>query len=470
MPATEIENFGANVRFTPRVVYRPRSAEEVLEILSRESSRQLRAVGSLHAWSEAAECEDVVINLEELNSVEFLSGEDGVIARIGGGCQIKRIIAELAKRDLAMPSLGLISEQTIAGATSTATHGSGRHCLSHYLTAVHIAHYDSDTGIPKVTQIRDAELLRAAKCGLGCLGIIVAIELRPRSSYHIEEFMTIHESLDQALAMEAAYPLQQFFFLPWYEKYLGQHRRESQHARSRLATLYRWYWFATIDVGLHVILKAIVQWLRSPRLAKAFFRFLAPATLIRNWHVVDHSHDMLVMEHELFRHIEIEIFVTRSQLGPAMELTQEMIRYCDSGAALSPSTCQAAAELGCENQLNQANSVYTHHYPICIRRVVPDDMWLSMSNGGSEDFYAISLIAYHRPNERQGFFQFADLMARIMAKKFQGRCHWGKYCPSDRMTIESLYPGLSRFREAANAMDAKGSFRNSWVNEVIFDT
>jgi len=218
-----------------------------------------------------------------------------------------------------------------------------------------------------------------------------------------------------------------------------------------------------------VILKAIVQWLKSPRLAKAFFRYLAPATLLRQWHVVDRSQDMLVMEHELFRHLEIEIFVTRSQLSPAMALMRELVRYCDSGAALSPETLEEFVQLGWEEKLLKAKSVYTHHYPICIRRVLPDDMFVSMSSGGSEDFYAISLITYQLPSEREGFYQFADLLARVMAKKFQGRCHWGKYCPSNRATVERLYPELESFRKAAIAMDPSGRFRNNWVNQVIFD-
>lgn len=469
MSKTEFTNFGENIRFAPRVVYRPGSVSEVLEILGREATHRLKAIGSLHAWSEAAHGDDVIVSLDKLNSVEFLEDDFGVMAKIGGGCTIKRLIAELDKRGLAMPSLGLISEQTIAGATSTATHGSGRHCLSHFLTAVHVAHYDPDSGVPRVSEIRDGELLRAAKCGLGCLGIIVAVEIRPRESYRIEEFMMVHESLDEVLAAEIEYPLQQFYFMPWYEKYLGQHRRESQNVRSRLAPLYRWYWFATIDVGLHVILKAIVQWLKSPRLAKAFFRYLAPATLLRQWHVVDRSQDMLVMEHELFRHLEMEIFVTRSQLSPAMALVRELVRYCDSGAALSPETLEEFVQLGWEEKLLKAKSVYTHHYPICIRRVLPDDMFVSMSSGGSEDFYAISLITYQLPSEREGFYRFADLLARVMAEKFQGRCHWGKYCPSNRATVERLYPELESFRKAAIAMDPSGRFRNNWVNQVIFD-
>ena len=466
---TEVVNFGGNIRFSPRVQYRPKNISELLEVLDREPSGTIRASGSLHAWSPATETESVSVSLVNLNSVKITHDDQGALVTVGGGCKIKRLIAELAKHQLAMPSLGLISEQTIAGATSTATHGSGRHCLSEYLTAVHLAHYDSTTSRATITEVRDAEQLRAAKCALGCMGIVVAVELRPRESFLIEEFMAVYADLAGPLAKESEYPLQQFFYFPWYGKYLGQHRRESSNRRSTLAPLYRLYWFTTIDIGLHVLLVAIVQWLKSPRLAKAFYRSIAPYTMIRDWRVVDRSQDMLIMEHQLFRHIEMEVFVTRSQLTAAMELTKELIVYFDSGEGLSDSTREQCEKLGHGDTLGSCKRDYTHHYPVCIRRILPDDMFLSMSSGGDEDFYAISFISYDSPNNRLGFLQFADTLARLMHHRFRARCHWGKYNPDDRDQIEAAYPNLAQFRAVCNRFDPKGRFRNKWVRELLFE-
>ena len=106
---TEVVNFGGNIRFSPRVQYRPRDISELLELLDREPSGTIRAIGSLHAWSPATETENVSVSLVNLNSVKISHDDQGALVTVGGGCKIKRLIAELAKHQLAMPSLGLIS-------------------------------------------------------------------------------------------------------------------------------------------------------------------------------------------------------------------------------------------------------------------------------------------------------------------------------------------------------------------------
>lgn len=468
METTQIKNFGENVVFTPKHFYRPESTAELLDILEKHSKSKIRAIGSLHAWSPAAQSGEITVSLEKLNDIKVEYDEQGAIATVGGGCQVKRLIVELAKLDLAMPALGLISEQTIAGATSTATHGSGRHCLSHYLTAVHIAHYDPLTSAPTISIVRDPELLRAAKCAVGCMGIIVAVELRPRSAFRIEEYLQFYPKLTDVLEKEKDYPLQQFYYLPWLDRYLGQHRRESSRPRSWLAPLYRWYWYLIIDLGLHLVLKAIMQVFKDRRLAKWFFRVLAPFTIIRRWHVVDHSQDMLIMEHELFRHLEIEIFVRRSDLSEALEIARQLVSWADSGVPFPPQTQWIIDKHELRNNAEKASGRYTHHYPICVRRVVPDDLLISMSSGGSEDYYALSFITYELPTERDGFFRFAELLAMVMFHRFNARCHWGKYTPFHHPQIVANYPQLELFLKRCQQFDPEGRFQNTWIKATLF--
>jgi hypothetical protein len=468
MGTTQIKNFGENVVFTPKHFYCPDNIAELLDILELHPKAKIRAIGSLHAWSPVAQSGEITISLEKFNAVKVEHDEEGAIATIGGGCQIKRVISELAKLDLAMPALGLISEQTIAGATSTATHGSGRHCLSHYLTAVHIAHYDPLTSAPTISVIRDPDILRAAKCALGCMGIIVAVEIRPRPAFRIEEYLGFYPKLADVLEQESAYPLQQFYYLPWLDRYLGQHRRESDRPRSWLAPLYRWYWFLIIDLGLHLILKGIMQVLRSRKFAKLFFRFLAPWTIIRKWRVVDHSQDMLIMEHELFRHLEIELLVKRSELAEAMEISRQLISWADSSVPFPPQTQRLIEQNQLQSSSEKAAGGYTHHYPICVRRVLPDNLLVSMTGGGTEDYYAISFITYDLPNQRDGFFRFAELLSMVMFHRFNARCHWGKYTPYHHAQIAANYPQLELFIQRCRQFDPEGRFQNAWVRKVVF--
>jgi hypothetical protein len=465
----EIRNFGGNVVLRPAGYQAPRNLETLLSLLSQSAGGKIRAIGSRHSWSQVIEAEGLLVDMQYFDEVSIRHDERGPVVKVGGGCSIQRLLRLLAKANMTLPAVGLISEQTIAGAISTGTHGSGRACLSHYVETVHIAHFDPKTGEAKVSQINQGPELRAAKCALGCLGIIVAVELRPRSSYRIEEFMAIYESLDGPLSQEAAYPLQQFYYLPWRDRYLGQHRKETLAPRSRLASLYRWYWYLVIDIGLHLVLSGIVKICRLPRLAKPFLRYLASNSLILHWHVVDRSQDMLIMEHELFRHIEIELFVKRRHLAGAMELAKELIRYCDSGEVISQGTRDCCLDAGTADLLDSCGCRYTHHYPVCIRRIVPDDTCLSMSSGGDEDYYALSFISYDPPSQREGFLLFARLMAHTMFHRFQARCHWGKIQPHLAAQLGQLYPELPTFRDVCQRYDSAGVFRNQWLESLLFD-
>lgn len=465
MPA--ITNFGGNIIFTPRQHYSPRSEAEVLEILSKHRGQRIHASGSLHAWSEAARSDDVYVTLEHLNSVAVSQESGEPIATIGAGCQIKQALAELDKQGLTLPAVGLISEQTIAGSTATGTHGSGKHCLSQYLETVHIAHYDSITGEPKVTEVNGGCELAAARCSLGCLGIIVAVTVRPRPQYNVEEWLAVHPDLATTLAYEADWPLSQFYYAPWLDRFLGQHRREVERKRSWLAGIYRLYWFLGIDILLHLVIRLLVQTIRNPAGVKFFFRWLALTTIPRHWHVVDKSQDQLMMEHELFRHIEMEMFVRREELAVALDFLRQTIVEFDGGQGFDDDTRAVLQQFGLLEMLQVPRERYTHHYPVCVRRVIPDDTLISASSGGEDDFYALSLISYALPSERAGYFSFCDFLAPAMTALFRARCHWGKYCPSSSEEIASLYPRLPEFVAVCDQFDPQRRFANDWLESHL---
>ncbi len=469
-PPQTIVNFGRNVTFQPQVFETPHSAEEVLQILRKYAGRRVRVVGRLHSWSEAPRGDDVLLDLRHLNEVKTEQRDGRVWATIGAGCQIKRLLAELEQQAGAtMPSVGLITEQTIAGAISTGTHGSGKNSLSHYIDEVRVATCDAATGEPVIRTISDGPELRAARCSLGCLGVIVSVGLWARPQYRVEEHFRRHTTLDSVLAAEGEHPLQQFYLIPWSWDFYGQHRREVTQPRSWLAPLYRLYFFLTFDLGLHFALQVLAKWWRSRWATHVFFRRVMPWTVIRNWNVTDTSRAMLVMKHELFRHIEIEVFVKRPQLSAALSFAQELLRHFDGEPnALSPATEQRLQSLGLLESLVPCSGSYTHHYPVCVRRVRPDDTLISMASSDDEDYYALSFISYARPSEREGFFQFAEHLARTTAALFRARPHWGKYGPIDSETVATLYPHLAEFRSVCSRLDPTGRFRNEWVSRLLF--
>ncbi|HEX4415557.1 MAG TPA: FAD-binding protein [Lacipirellulaceae bacterium] len=468
MSSGTFSNFGGNLWFQPNVVYRPRDEAELLEVIDRCRGRRIRVVGRLHSWSEAAVGNDVVIDLRGLNDVSLEQRDGRTWVTAGGGCQIKTLQRVLGNAGAALPSLGLINEQSIAGAISTGTHGSGRESMSNFIEEVRVATYDS-SGTPVIRAVQGGDTLRAARCCVGGLGVIIAVGFWARPNYRVEEHFRRYADLEPVLAREEAYPLQQYFLMPWWWQFFAQHRRETAERRSATAWLYRLYVFLQFDLGLHLLTRFVVRVLRSNSAAKLCLRWITPWMVIPNWRVVDDANRQLVMNHELFQHIECEMFVVRSRLKESLEQLTRLIKHFDGDrGALDGALRDTLGQLGLLDEVDANCGTYTHHYPICIRRVLPDDTLISMSSGKAEPSYAISLISYERRGDRAGFMAFSRVVSRLMGHLYGARPHWGKVCPISAEEAVALYPELATFRDVCRDIDPGGVFRGGWVGRVLF--
>ena len=463
MQGTLIENFGRNVSFRPRHVFRPKNETEVLQILRDNAGAQIRVGGSLHAWSDSIVSKDIYLELQHLDSIEITRTGNDTSVTVGAGVKVKTLIQRLNQDGLTMCSLGLIQQQTIVGATSTGTHGSGKSSMSHYIEELRIATYDSETGEPIIRTISGGDELRAARCAVGSLGVILSVKLRCRPQYFVLETANRYDNLEEVIAKEEEFPLQQFFYIPWMWSYFGQHRKEVDQARSWHAPLYRTHWFLGTDIGLHLIVILLVRILNSRKWIKWFYKKVFAKLIVRNWRVVDRSDRNLTMEHQLFRHVEIELFVTQEKLPAMMQLVTEVLRVAgESDHAPSQETLAEVERIGMADELKSLAGNYCHHYPICIRKVLPDDTMISMATG-NDTVYAISLITYERGEQREGFFEFARFIGKSAARLFRARPHWGKVNPLGHADIERLYPELPEFHRIRESFDRDGVFSNNWL-------
>src|SRR5262249_27524235 len=153
---------------------------------------------------------------------------------------------------------------------------------------------------PILRTIREGPELQAARCSLGCLGIITSLRFPVRKQYHVEEHLRAYSQLTEVLAQEESYPIHQFYYLPWRWDFLAQHRREVEAPISRLLFLYRLYWHLGLDITFHVFVRFMAR--RVPgSLIRLFYRRVLGLFVVRRWRVVDQSQRQLTMQHELFR-------------------------------------------------------------------------------------------------------------------------------------------------------------------------
>lgn len=481
-------NFGRNVEIDAQASYAPKTEQEVLDILDTHKGQSIRCIGRLHSWSQILDSPGVLLDLRNLNAVQIHSDDPAKSVEAGAGCQIKRLLKELdQQKQWTLPSVGFITEQTVAGAVSTGTHGSGRNSLSHYVLSARVARYDSETGEAAITEISGGDELLAVRCSLGCLGVILSVTMQCREKYSVEEHFCEHQTLAEVVDAEAEFPLQQFYLIPWLWTWIAQHRREQAGRNSRLLPLFHWYRFIVFDVSMHLLILMFVRVFRLKASTRFLFRWILPNFVVRKWKIVGPATSQLVMEHEMFRHVEIELFVQRPQLESAMEFLKSSLEVAGGASTKTHSSFQSQVkDAECESKLEGVRGTYTHHYPICVRRIRPDETLISMASclglpgdspsndsppaaatSSSSDWFSITLTNYHRGKSRQPFYNLAAFLAVSMSRLFAARPHWGKLCPLAADELTKLYPGFSQFKKVCEAMDPERHFSNPWTEQLL---
>ena len=114
-------NWSGSQCATPARFVTPRSRHELAEIVA-SAPGPIRVAGAGHSFSAGVVTDGTLLSLDALNRV--LDVRDGLV-RVEAGIRLKALSRELHVRGLAMPNLGDIDAQSLAGALATGTHGTG---------------------------------------------------------------------------------------------------------------------------------------------------------------------------------------------------------------------------------------------------------------------------------------------------------------------------------------------------------
>src|SRR5438105_11311356 len=207
-------NWGRTAACTPAQFARPRSEEELREILraAREAGLRVKVVGGAHSFSNVACTDGILVSLDALSRVLAIESDR---VTVEAGIRLHELNRALAARDLALGILGSIAQQSVAGAISTGTHGSGpRHgSLASMVCGLRLVLADGS--------VRDLtpgdELFDAARVGLGALGIITRVTLRCERAFLLEERagpVRFDEAVEQIPQLVREEPYVKLWWLP----------------------------------------------------------------------------------------------------------------------------------------------------------------------------------------------------------------------------------------------------------------
>lgn len=179
----EWQNWAGNIRFTPNEIARPTSTEEVVDLV--KTGRKIRCIGTGHSWSELALTDDILMATDGLKKILSIDRAKNQ-ATIQAGAKLEDLNIALWNKGYAFSNLGSIARQSLAGAISTATHGTGLNfqVLGSMVQSFKLVKADGE--ILEVDKTKDSEVFKTALVSLGSLGIIteMTINIVPKFQLH----------------------------------------------------------------------------------------------------------------------------------------------------------------------------------------------------------------------------------------------------------------------------------------------
>src|SRR5581483_5025893 len=191
------KNWGGNQRCSPAAIEQPRSALEVAEAVrrARHAGQTVKVVGTGHSFTDIACTTGRMLSIDDLDRVVDVDPDNHQVT-VEAGITIHRLNEELVVRDLAFANLGDIDRQTIAGAISTATHGTGATFggLATFVRALELVTADGD--VLRCSAGEEPEVFHAARVGLGALGVVTKVTLQCVPAFnlhHVEQRRRLDE-------------------------------------------------------------------------------------------------------------------------------------------------------------------------------------------------------------------------------------------------------------------------------------
>ncbi|MCO5314826.1 MAG: FAD-binding protein [Solirubrobacterales bacterium] len=427
---TEWVNWSGGQSCRPAERVRPSGRGELAEVVASAAGagRQITVPGSGHSFTATALTEDLMVDIGALSGVLAADRSSGLV-KVGGGTVLADLNRGLDSLGLAMANLGDIDRQTIAGAISTATHGTGAGFGNIPAQVAEIELMGPD-GVVRTFGPEDGDRFRAARVGVGALGIITAVTLRtvPAFDLHrVDEPMDLDDVLSNFHELAAGNDHFEFFVFPRTTRPLVIRRNRTDRARAPRHPVERFLGDVVIENGLgDLALRTVGKFPGMiPQLARFSTAFMSQAEQ------VDVSHRVFA-NFRTIRFEEMEYALPR-EAGPE---------------ALS----RVLALIEGEN--------FPIAMPIECRVVAADDALLSPTSERDATYIAVH---QHRGQEWRPYFAAIE---EIFAEH-GGRPHWGKRHTRDAVALAALYPGWDRFAGVRDELDPERTFTNGYVSRVL---
>jgi L-gulono-1,4-lactone dehydrogenase len=391
---------------------------------SAMANRNLRAVGSGHSFTGAAVADHTLIDLCGYNRVLRADTSTGLVT-VQSGITLADLNDALDRVDLAMPNLGDIVYQTVSGAISTGTHGTGA-TLGGLATQICELRVVNAHGEIVVLTGDDLQL---GVVGLGALGIIstLAIQCVPAFRLHVVnepmKLNTVIGRFDELIETNEHF---EFYWVPHTKWALTKHNNRTEEPlrpRSKASAFANDYLFENAAFGLLTKIGKVRPSL-IPRLSTA-----APSS--GRVEFVDKSFNVFASP-RLVKFVEQEYAVPRAATCEALRAITEMVD----------------------------RKGYQISFPVEVRVAAADGLGLSTATGRDSGYIAVHMV---KGSDHAAYFKDVEDILR----SYDGRPHWGKLHTRTYDDLRTTYKRMDDFRLLRARMDPAGLFSNEYTNRVF---
>jgi FAD-linked oxidoreductase len=423
----------------PREVLSPASTDEVVAavVASRDAGSTVKMVGTGHSFTGIATPGDVMLRPDGLTGIVGVD-RDAMTVTAYAGTPLKVLNHELERLGLSLHNMGDIAEQTLAGAVSTGTHGTGGVAAG---LAAQLAGFQLVSGTGEVlegTPTTNPDLFALGRVGLGALGILTTLTFQVEPLFLLEAHeqpMSWDEALTSFDQLVAESHHCDMYWFPHTDRMLTKRNTRLDAEVSEAAPVGRvrgWVDDELLSNSVFGALTAIAN--RSPRVVPRMNQLSARALSARTYSDVAHR-VFTSSRRVVFR--EMEYAVPRAA---GLEALREARRIVDA-------------------------SDWQISFPVEIRVAPADDVALSTAYE-RDSFY----LAFHTHYRSDWHTHTAYLTAmEEMLRAHEGRPHWGKLHTRAAADLAPAYPRFADFLALRERLDPDRLFANDYLRRVLGD-
>ncbi|WP_406342039.1 D-arabinono-1,4-lactone oxidase [Streptomyces sp. NBC_00648] len=429
-------NWAGNVTARPVREVSPASVAELAAAVRRaaEDGLKVKAVGTGHSFTTAAATDGVLIRPDLLTGIREID-RTAMTVTVEAGTPLKRLNAVLAREGLSLTNMGDIMEQTVAGATSTGTHGTGRDSASIAAQIQGLELITADGSVLKCSAKGTDEeraVFAAARIGLGALGVVSAITFAVEPEFLLtarEEPMTFDKVTSEFEALHAENEHFEFYWFPHTGNCNTKRNNRSAGPAAPPGRVSGWIEDELMSNGLFQVVCSLGRAVPAtiPAIAKVSSRALSARTY------TDIPYKVFTSPRRV-RFVEMEYALPREAVVAALREVRALVERSNLRVS----------------------------FPVEVRTAPADDIALSTASGRDTAYIAVHM---YKGTPYQAYFTAVE---RIMTAH-AGRPHWGKVHTRDAEYFAEAYPRFGEFTALRDRLDPDRLFGNAYLRRVLGD-